>query len=394
MKIAILSTVPSVPPTAGNRSRINAFVRGLRKLGSEVYFIYLPSTLTDAPDEAAHVEAFGHGRYISLDQKSIFSPVFRLKRLGWKLKRRLFGLFRSSQGFYFGLDEYFPAPLSAELKRLQAIHGFDAVVCEYLLHSASLEAFPSNVLKILDTHDSFSDRHKLFSRRNYWFSVPPSEQVRGFRRADVVIAIQEEEGRLFRAQIGSETPPVEVVSHLLDASRPVTDFTPADAIFVGSGNTANIAAVSYFTGSVLPLIRRQLPAFQLVLAGSICRELPDEEGVVKLGIVEHLADAYARAPLSVNPMLAGTGINIKLLDALAAGVPTVSTLTGVRGLGEAYRNGVVVVADDDPQAFADAVVALAGSQDARRQKGQAAHRDALAWNTAQMSVLGRILERT
>jgi polysaccharide biosynthesis protein PslH len=394
MKIAILSTVPAVPPTAGNRSRIFAVIRSLRQLGHTVSFVYLPSKLTDAPDHALHFAEFGDEGYIPLSETALASASFRVKRLYWRLRRKLLATLRFDSGGYCGLDEFFPNSLKAQLKSLQARHKFDVVICEYLFHSAALLAFPAGVLKILDTHDSFSDRHKLFSRNNYWFSVPPSEQARGFRRADVVLAIQEAEGDLFRRQIGGPRPPVAVVSHLLDVSAPVKDFSPADGLFLGSGNTANIAAVAYFMDAVLPSIRRRLPGFRLVLAGSICDKVPDAEGVLKLGIVEKLADAYARAPLSLNPMQAGTGIAIKLLDALAAGVPTVTTRTGARGLGEAYGNGVVMVPDDDAEAFADAVVALSSSEAARREKGDAAYTDALAWNATQISVLRSILDGT
>ncbi|MFM6930166.1 MAG: glycosyltransferase family 4 protein [Bdellovibrio sp.] len=395
MRIAFISTIPAVPPTSGNRSRILGLVHALRALNHEVFFVYMPSRLHEAPDVREHEMEFGTERFLKLPHGLISRPSFLLKRLAWKVRRKIAGLFGGgAPAFYFGLDELFPDDARFHLQALQAEHKFDVVICEYLFHSAALEAFPAGVLKILDTHDSFSDRHKLFSRNNYWFSVPPSEQARGFRRADVVLAIQEAEGDLFRRQIGGPRPPVAVVSHLLDVSAPVKDFSPADGLFLGSGNTANIAAVAYFMDAVLPSIRRRLPGFRLVLAGSICDKVPDAEGVLKLGIVEKLADAYARAPLSLNPMQAGTGIAIKLLDALAAGVPTVTTRTGARGLGEAYGNGVVVVPDDDAEAFADAVVALSSSEAARREKGDAAYRDALAWNATQISVLRSILDGT
>ncbi|GLQ53651.1 glycosyltransferase family 4 protein [Devosia nitrariae] len=393
MKVAILSTVPATPPTAGNRSRILALSRALRALGHGVHFVYLPSTMTSEPDDDAHLAEFGRENYIRLPSSVLSSPEFLLKRLAWRVRRKLLSPLRVGGAYYLGLDECYPSRLTDMLRALQQVHGFDTVICEYISQSAALEAFPSNVLKVLDTHDSFSDRHKLVPGRTYWFSVPPSEQVRAFHRADVVLAIQEEEGDLFRRQLAGNGPAMEVVSHLLDVSRPVTDFRSSDAIFVGSDNQANLAAVQYFTQSVLPLIRERLPQFNLMLVGSICRRVSDVGGVVKLGMVDDLSAAYSRAPISVNPMLAGTGINIKLLEALAAGVPAISTQTGARGLGKNYSNGVFVIPDGDAQAFADQVVELANCPSARREKGRAAHEDALAWNDAQMHVLKRVFER-
>ena len=119
-----------------------------------------------------------------------------------------------------------------------------------------------------------------------------------------------------------------------------------------------------------------MPAFELRLAGSICRAVPDTPNVTKLGWVEDLGTVFARAPLSVNPMQAGTGINIKLLESMAAGVPTVSTATGARGLPESALAGVFVVPDDDAQAFAEAVVRFASDAALRRQAGLAARDEA------------------
>lgn len=115
-------------------------------------------------------------------------------------------------------------------------------------------------------------------------------------------------------------------------------------------------------------------------------------GVLKLGRVENLKDAFTRAPLSINPITLGTGINIKLLDALAAGVPTISTQTGVRGLSEGYRGGVIVVEDGDHQAFANAIMRLSSSREQRQELGNNAFLDAVEWNRRQMTVLGNILK--
>ncbi len=79
------------------------------------------------------------------------------------------------------------------------------------------------------------------------------------------------------------------------------------------------------------------------MAGRICEWLPDTPHVTKLGFVGDLKNVFEAAPLAINPVLLGSGINIKLLEAMAAALPTVSTVTGARGLPEAFSGGVVVV---------------------------------------------------
>ncbi len=89
--------------------------------------------------------------------------------------------------------------------------------------------------------------------------------------------------------------------------------------------------------------------------------------------------------------MAGTGIHLHHLDAMGAGVPTISTLTGARGLGADFRNGLVVVPDHDHDAFADHVIRLSKDADLRRSLGLAAFADAQRWNEGQLAALDRCL---
>jgi hypothetical protein len=78
-------------------------------------------------------------------------------------------------------------------------------------------------------------------------------------------------------------------------------------------------AVDNFIRHVLPRVVREIPRFDLKLAGAICAHAPDSPNVTKLGWVRDVNEAFAQAPLSLNPVLVGTGINIKLLEAMFCG---------------------------------------------------------------------------
>lgn len=391
MKIAFISAIPVVPAHEGNSSRILNLCRAVRALGHEVYFIFPQANPSDDLDWEGHAIEFGPGKFVVLSSTPLERVIYLAKRALGGVRRKVGRLMKSDMGYYFDLDEFYGTRFDRKYKDLQRQHGFDCVVCEYVFHSAALEAFPKNVRKILDTHDSFADRHKQFGDSNYWFSVPPSEELRGFKRSDVIIAIQYEEAERFKRQINSTEPDVVVVSHMLDLTHKINDYTPSSAVFLGSGNVANISSVRYFIDEIMPRIRAEVPHFQLHLAGTICRKIEDVENVVKLGIVEHVSDAFSMAPISLNPMLHGTGINIKLLDAMAAGVVTVSTQTGVRGLPDRFRSGVVAVPDNNPAEFAAQVVELLKDKPLRQAKGEAAYADAMSWNYAQKAALADIL---
>jgi glycosyltransferase involved in cell wall biosynthesis len=79
------------------------------------------------------------------------------------------------------------------------------------------------------------------------------------------------------------------------------------------------------------------------------------------GFVEDLEPHYSRARCLVAPLLSGSGIKIKIINALARGLPVVTTSIGCEGFPDRGGGGVVVA--DDPRAFSDAVDALVSNED-------------------------------
>lgn len=424
MRVALVTSFPAFPATAGNRARIQQLASAVQQLGHELTFVLLPDE-HEYVDHAAHEAAFGKDRFIVLKGRGSSGPNWPGKwtlgqvakglgraadwlsrhGAGWAIRRLVSGKYGILQriglqgGYYSGLDQYQNAEWARQLH--VAGQAVDAVIVEYVFQSWAFECFPRTALRLLDTHDAFADRHHAYLQRgvsNYWLSLRPGDENKGFRRADVVLAIQQEEAARFRGQLRSQPdgqdPDIVVVSHFL-ASReaPVAQDVDGAALFLASDNPANRDALSSFLDHVLPRVVRQLPHFQLKLAGSICATVADRPNVVKLGWVRDLDAAFQQAPLSINPLLVGTGINIKLLDAMAAGVPTVSTTTGVRGLPPDYRSGVVTVPDEDHAAFADAVVRLATDARLRQRIGAAALEDARVWNREQLVHLGNCFAR-
>ncbi|CAN0627626.1 conserved protein of unknown function [Burkholderia multivorans] len=399
MKVAIVSPIPLFPVNAGNRSRVLNLARAIRSLGHDVHFINLEARQVDGLDLAAHHQEFGADGVTILRRAGGALALYRAKRVAWLMRRAAAGLIRSRHTYYTGLDELFSDSFLPQLRALQRKHCFDAVFVEYVFYSRALAAFPDTVTKVIDTHDIFADRHVPFigrpGARNYMFSISPERECDGLSRAHVALAIQAAEGDVLAARVAGlgGRPVVAALSHLLDFSSRIDCAAHADATFLGSNNQPNRDAVAYFIDAILPRITAQLPSFRLHLAGSVAFAVPDHDHVVKRGPVAELAAAFTAAPISVNPMLIGTGINIKLLESMALGVPIVSTRMGARGLDARSVRGVTIVPDDDPQRFANAIVRLATDVRYRVAEGAAARAAALAWHDAQLRVLRETLDR-
>ncbi len=399
MKILMVTSAPLFPTHEGNRARVLSLTRALRAQGHELWVVVIPGNGPMPCDIAAHEAELTSGKFMMLgNDRALDRLAATVRHLPFRLRRKIRNLTGAGIGFHTGLDEFYNKRWNAILRRLHEAHNFDAIIVEYVFNSRALEALPDSVLKLIDTHDAFADRHIQYVEKgmpnDYWISLTPHDENRGFRRAHVLVAIQGSERQRFASQLGAgpSAPVIGVVSHFIDADfAPVSDFAPRNALFLASGNPSNTASIRFFIDKVLPLVLRSVPDFRLFLAGSICRIEDDHPAIVRLGRVERPVDAFRQAPLLVNPMLLGTGINIKLLDAFAAGVPTVSTETGSRGLEARFCAGVVTVPDDDAAGFARHVVALLQDPARRSALGLAARAAALAWNAEQNAALAGLL---
>jgi glycosyltransferase involved in cell wall biosynthesis len=123
----------------------------------------------------------------------------------------------------------------------------------------------------------------------------------------------------------------------------------------------NVNAALWFYREVFPLVRREIPEARFIIAGNgppeVLTSLPAADSQVEVtGFVDDIDRCYKEAAVFVAPILSGGGIIVKILDALAAGTPVVTTTFGNEGI--AARPGIDLLVADDPASFAAHVVKL------------------------------------
>ncbi|HWZ30422.1 MAG TPA: glycosyltransferase [Bryobacteraceae bacterium] len=130
---------------------------------------------------------------------------------------------------------------------------------------------------------------------------------------------------------------------------------PFTMLFLGSfRHLPNSEALHWFVHRVLPLVRAREPRARLVVIGSDPpprHSLPEADAIELIGFVDDVRDALSRYGLFVCPILSGSGVRVKLLEAFAAGIPVVSTRIGAEGL--ASVDGEICALADDPAGFAE-----------------------------------------
>lgn len=162
-------------------------------------------------------------------------------------------------------------------------------------------------------------------------------------------------------------------------------------LFVGSMDYhANIDAVTWFSRTAWPEVARIHPYLELTIVGrnpsTEVRALASDR-IHVTGTVDDVRPFYSAAVAAVVPLRSGSGTRIKILEAMAAGVPVVSTRLGAEGL-DVEDNVHILLADSAPQ-IASALHRLASSHEIRSQLSDAAR--ALAYRVYDWSVIGKRL---
>jgi GT2 family glycosyltransferase/glycosyltransferase involved in cell wall biosynthesis len=142
---------------------------------------------------------------------------------------------------------------------------------------------------------------------------------------------------------------------------------PGTILFVGSfRHQPNAEALHWFLANVFPHILAERPAARLIVAGSdppAAHLLPYSGERVELrGQVPSVIDVLTEASVFVCPILSGSGVRVKLLEAFATGIPTVSTRIGAEGL--ARNPGEFCRLADDGAEFAHETISLLDQGDA------------------------------
>src|SRR5574337_179350 len=131
----------------------------------------------------------------------------------------------------------------------------------------------------------------------------------------------------------------------------------------------NVDAVEYFADEILPQVRSRHPELRFVIAGRNpsrrARRLARRPGVVVTGTVPEVHPYLLGAAAVVAPFRLSQGVQNKILEALAAGKPVVSTSRPAHAIGA--RHGETLLVADTPTAFAAAVVSLLEDPHLRKQ---------------------------
>lgn len=188
-------------------------------------------------------------------------------------------------------------------------------------------------------------------------------ELAGLARADQIHCMSEANGRLLsrvRPRLASR---VRVVANGVDCARMAPPEAAAgarrDTLILGSfPHPPNADAIEYLRSAIWPLVRREIPDARLTLAGASPPDwvfaLDGRDGIRVAGEVDDVRPLLWNHAVLAVPLRAGSGTRIKILEAMGAGLPVVSTAIGAAGI--AARDGVEIDLAEGPRQFARRLV--------------------------------------
>lgn len=176
-------------------------------------------------------------------------------------------------------------------------------------------------------------------------------------RSDVSVVLSEKDAKILPSgdtNVRVVDPPV--VAELADVDR--SSPQRAELLFVAYlARWENEQGLLWFLENVWPLIKASVPEARFRVAGLGIREnvvrAAQSAGIELLGFVPDLGPLYEEASVVAVPLRLGAGVKFKVIDALLAGVPVVTTPIGAEGIGDStWFAGV----KENPEEFARAVL--------------------------------------
>ncbi|MBL8613865.1 MAG: glycosyltransferase family 4 protein [Myxococcales bacterium] len=202
-------------------------------------------------------------------------------------------------------------------------------------------------------------------------------EIETMKKVDAVVAISDSDAGKFADMAGVRAHMVpQVMPHDRRPWSPPRDAGRAPRL-VYVGNLTwhpNVEGLDWFCTQVWPLVREARPDAVVHVGGSGLTKGPDGRpvvpdawktpGVEVIGFVESLDAFYDGAVGFLAPILGGSGVRIKVLEAFRAGLPLVTTDAGALGLPIEHRREALI--GNDARAYADNVIDLLGDESLQR----------------------------
>ncbi len=300
-----------------------------------------------------------------------------------KLRR----LLRLRTGFFTSLPwqtlYFYDSRVCDRIDTLLRTRSYDLVHVQ-LVRMAPVGQHLRGIPKVLDFIDALSLNWRNRSSREIaplsWLTAWEAKRLRRYEQVLLQLYDRAVICSAADAAVIGSYPNLDVVPLGVDVDAfPYREDGHEEAEIVFTGRMSyfpNVDAAVWFATEVFPLVRSRVAAARFLIAGADVpgkvADLGQFSGVDILGFVPRLHDLLARASVSVCPMRSGSGMQFKVLEAMASGAPVVATPRALGGIDAV--DGEHVLVGSDPHALAAGVIRLLESPHLRTRLARNARR--------------------
>lgn len=273
------------------------------------------------------------------------------------------------------------------LKSRKAYKAFEKKVNPDVLYSQMVRTMPlvsrSPRPKVMDFQDAMSMNceRRMDTSHGLWhyilhfeFKMLRSTEYNSFKIFDALTIISETDSEAIPHKQNGD---IHIIPNGVDFDyfKPMEREKKYDIVFCGNMRyEPNVHASQFLVQEVMPLVWQQLPETTLLLSGVSpkrqVRQLAGERVVVS-GFVEDIRESYASAHIFAAPMLTGSGLQNKLLEAMAMRLPCVTT--SIANASLYAEDGRQVLVGDTARDFADHLITLLRHANRREQLATAGY---------------------
>jgi len=290
----------------------------------------------------------------------------------------------------FQVNYYHSGKMAKKIRRMSQKNGYD-IVHIVLQRMMPYAAYCNGEKVVLDQIDALSlnMRRRAAKETNPLKKIAFSYEEAGMRRQE-----EASRGRYDACIVTSEVDKealddsrIKVVPNGVDTEYFILEETTKDIDLVFTGNMGyfpNVDAACYLCEEILPEVLKIYPKLKMYIVGarpdSRVRSLADNKNIFVTGFVKDIRPYLNRAKVFVAPLRSGSGIQNKILEAMACGLKVVTTSHGNAGIKAEDRKHLIVV--DDQAEFSNTLIDILKNGDKSEKLGQNAQvlvKDNFSW---------------
>ena len=373
MKVLQLCNKPPYPPVDGGTMAMNSITQGLLSRDCEVKVLTVKTDKHPVREERIGDDYL---RQTGLEAVYVDLSVKPLPALGAMMC-----------GESYHVKRYINPDFAAKLRQILQAEEFDVVHVEsiFLTPYVPLIRKHSNAKVLLRAHNV---EHLIWKRVaqscsnpfKRWYLKHLSLTLRAYELEhlndyDGIVCITRNDAEYFKNK-GCRKPVAVIPFGVQPEDMPHVDPEPDSLFHIGAMDwLPNQESIRWLLDEIWPVVHREVPRAKLYLAG---RKMPERwmkaqiEGVSVVGEVPDAMYFIGSKKINVVPLLSGSGIRVKIIEAMSVGKTVVTTTVGAQGID--YTDGENLLIANTPEEFARQIKRCLDDEEFCDSVGQAAAR--------------------